>query len=221
MDLPAALECPSERLDLSGMEGVSMAVDETAEEAFVRLLAPWGYRGIHFLDNGNYHYVTRFFLRKIVSPFCLVVFDHHDDEQPPAFGTLRSCASWIRDAKEEFAGTMKSVLTVRSCVPGEEWSTGELIEGLPVYCSVDKDILSREACPVNWDQGETSLEDLLQGIRKVLGGRELLGADICGAPLPDSSGEKETAGAFWANRFVDVSLYRVFEEYLINRHPED
>lgn len=52
---------------------------------------------IHFLDSGNYHYLTKFWLEFICEPFDLLVFDHHTDMQPPAFGGLLSCGSWLAD----------------------------------------------------------------------------------------------------------------------------
>ncbi|MCR4907365.1 MAG: hypothetical protein K5985_00935 [Lachnospiraceae bacterium] len=215
MELERALGIPCEKLDLRHLRSVSMYVDEEAEEELSRLLVPFGYNGLHYLDNGNYHYVTRFFLRKIVSPFCLLVFDHHDDEQPPAFEGLKSCGSWIRDAKDELGeipgGLMKSVMTVR----GRNFFTGTLAPDLPVYCSVDKDVLSESECSVNWDQGSMRLEELKETALRLLSGRRLLGADICGECLPENPQTKETASALDRNRFVDVELYNFFKELML------
>lgn len=33
--------------------------------------------GIHFLDSGNYHYVTKLWLDQVKEPFDLLVLDHH------------------------------------------------------------------------------------------------------------------------------------------------
>lgn len=65
-----------------------------AEEEIRRRLSPYGPRGIHFLDNGNYHYVTKFFAGKIREPFSLVLYDHHSDMQKPLFPGMTSCGSW-------------------------------------------------------------------------------------------------------------------------------
>ena len=44
--------------------------------------------GIHFIDSGNYHYMTRLWLTRMDQPFCLLVYDNHTDMQPPAFGGI-------------------------------------------------------------------------------------------------------------------------------------
>lgn len=41
--------------------------------------------GIHFIDSGNYHYMTRLWLTRMDQPFCLLVYDNHTDMQPPGF----------------------------------------------------------------------------------------------------------------------------------------
>jgi hypothetical protein len=63
---------------------------------------------------------------------------------------------------------------------------------LPVYLSIDKDILSETVLPTNWDQGQISMELLEECLQIVTGDLAspkplLLGADICGLlPLVDS-----------------------------------
>ena len=47
--------------------------------------------GIHFIDNGNYHYLTKLWIEKIDEPFILVVFDHHSDMQKPLYQDFLSC----------------------------------------------------------------------------------------------------------------------------------
>ena len=47
---------------------------------------------IHFIDNGNYHYMSAITLEMVKEPFSLVVFDHHPDMQllgqPVVWGNL-------------------------------------------------------------------------------------------------------------------------------------
>lgn len=66
--------------------------DEAAAELAWRL-APHPLRAVHFLDSGNYHYLTKLWTDRIDRPFDLVLFDRHTDMQPPAFGDLLSCGS--------------------------------------------------------------------------------------------------------------------------------
>ncbi len=56
--------------------------------------------GIHFFDNGNYHYMSKLWTDQIQIPFDLVVFDHHPDMQPPRFEGILSCGGWIKEVLE-------------------------------------------------------------------------------------------------------------------------
>ena len=57
-------------------------------------------RAFHQIGTGDYHYLTLFWLELIREPFCLVLFDHHPDDQPAAFGdALGSCGGWVTDAR--------------------------------------------------------------------------------------------------------------------------
>ena len=58
----------------------------------------------------------------------------------------------------------------------------QLPEDLPVFLSIDKDVLSTEDVRTNWDQGEMRLEELLSHVESVGRGRRILGVDICGEP---------------------------------------
>ena len=51
---------------------------------------------------------------------------------------------------------------------------------LPIYMSIDKDVLHESITSTNWDQGNMSLEELDEWIDYILDNRYLIGADICG-----------------------------------------
>ena len=53
--------------------------------------------GIHFFDNGNYHYMSKHWTDRVQEPFSLIVFDHHPDMQPPRFGGILSCGGWVKE----------------------------------------------------------------------------------------------------------------------------
>lgn len=53
--------------------------------------------GIHFFDNGNYHYMSKLWTDRLQEPFSLIVFDHHPDMQPPRFGGILSCGGWVKE----------------------------------------------------------------------------------------------------------------------------
>ena len=88
-------------LELKAMSGCNCYC---SEEAFISLksrIHDAELRDIHFMDSGNYHYMTRLWVEKTEEPFQLLVLDHHTDMQPPAFGGLLSCGGWVRSSLEE------------------------------------------------------------------------------------------------------------------------
>ena len=52
--------------------------------------------GVHFIDSGDYHYLTEFWTDKLTQPFNLVLFDHHTDMQPAQIEGLLSCGNWVQ-----------------------------------------------------------------------------------------------------------------------------
>ena len=85
---------------LEDLSGTNCYCDEPAIRAIREKIREFALSGIHFIDSGNYHYMTRIWMDKAKSPFSLLVFDNHTDMQPPAFGGLLSCGGWIADALE-------------------------------------------------------------------------------------------------------------------------
>ena len=84
-------------IDFTDVKGTDMYCSNEAEEEIRKRLKPYGAGGIHFLDSGNYHYATKFFVEKIKKPFSLVLFDYHDDMRQPMIHDLTSCGSWARE----------------------------------------------------------------------------------------------------------------------------
>ena len=151
-------------------------------------------------------------LEKIQEPFSLLVFDNHTDMQEAAFFGLLSCGSWageVLDTHEllshicvagpglkdfrEYKGQAWAKLT-RIC--REELSDGreeilrEFLEtdpDLPLYISIDKDVLRKEEARTNWDQGELALDQLLKLLELIFEKRKVIGADICGENPPDTA----------------------------------
>ena len=146
--------------------------------------------GIHFIDSGNYHYMSRIWLEKLNTPFRLVVFDNHTDMQPPAFGGLLSCGGWVAASLEELP-LLKEVLLVgpdqeafdqtepvlqekvrflsrerlREMTMEEKvLFFEELSVDLPVYLSVDKDVLCAEDASTTWSQGDMTPEEFFDFI---------------------------------------------------------
>lgn len=211
------------------ISGTNCYCDGEALERLREKIADFPAGGIHFIDSGNYHYMSRIWLEKLETPFRLLVFDNHTDMQPPAFGGLLSCGGWIASALEELENLKEVVLVgpdeaaydqveaamkkkVRFLsreelavkrsgeggVPGgTEAFFRELSGELPLYISVDKDVLSQEDASANWSQGDMTLEELKGCLETVflhfeeMGGR-IAGVDICGEQSPE---EKAGSGS--------------------------
>ena len=91
-------------IDLSGVSGTDCYCDDEAEASIRTKMADAGIKtaqGIHFIDNGNYHYMSKLWTDQIAEPFSLVVFDHHPDMQEPRFGDILSCGGWVKKVLEE------------------------------------------------------------------------------------------------------------------------
>ena len=89
-------------LDCTQIDGTDCYCDDDAQAQLNKMMneavatAP----GIHFFDNGNYHYMSKLWTDRIQEPFDLVVFDHHPDMQPPRFEGILSCGGWIKEVLE-------------------------------------------------------------------------------------------------------------------------
>ena len=158
------------RVEAEQVEETNCYCTEEAEEKIKKLIEPYPEKGIHFLDSGNYHYVTKFWMEKLTKPFALVLFDQHTDMQEAAFFGLLSCGSWVREALEQnellkavcvVGPPQKSIEEVFKSSKEEPWIdkvcfvSGEELEAhrqtaydeflkensIPVYLSIDKDIL--------------------------------------------------------------------------------
>ncbi|HIX36291.1 MAG TPA: arginase, partial [Candidatus Blautia pullistercoris] len=68
-------------LDFQELQGVNGYCAPEAETAIKGKIRDLPVRGIHFLDSGNYHYLSKFWLEKLREPFSLLVFDNHTDMQ--------------------------------------------------------------------------------------------------------------------------------------------
>ena len=170
-------------LDLRGIAGTCCYCDPDAETAIREALRDFPLKSVHWIDTGDYHYLTYFFLSRIEEPFCLVLIDNHPDDQPGAFGAdTLSCGSWVRNARSL-----------------ENWR--DLSAGLPVYLSIDLDALGEEYFRTDWDQGNMTPSELEESIRRIAADHRIIGIDICG-------GITEEKGATSA----DIALNSVFRK---------
>lgn len=223
------------RIDLSDIPGTDMYCTKEAATEIQRRLSSYGPEGIHFLDNGNYHYVTKIFAEKIKYPFSLILFDHHNDMQQPMIHELTSCGSWAGEmlrenpyleqmlligpgekSIEEIAPDLKEKIV---CVSMQDIEAGNMGEELlkirmelPVYLSIDKDVLDHYSARTNWNQGNMSIDTLKRLISEVFMHQNVIGVDICGEcslsePLPQLMEDEKV------NRATNDFLYHFLLPY--------
>lgn len=198
-------------LDFTKMTGVNCYCTEEAEEEIKERIKKLDASGVHFLDSGNYHYLSKFWTEKIERPFSLVVFDNHTDMQEASFWGLLSCGSWVRECilsnkcvkevcvigppQKAFSECEEEILEKVIPISKEDMKQEksqwyEFLKrnkDIPVYLSLDKDILSLEEARTNWDQGDVSFEEIKEWIYELFSKCFVLGADVCGEHTPDTT----------------------------------
>ena len=92
------------------LSGTDCYCDEDGKKALQEIISHYPVNGIHFIDSGNYHYVTKFWTDRIDKPFVLIVFDHHPDMQPSLFENILSCGSWVKDILDSNANCRKVII---------------------------------------------------------------------------------------------------------------
>lgn len=227
------------RIDLSDISGTSMYCSEEAKQTIRERLSGYGPAGIHFLDNGNYHYMTELFVEKIQVPFALVLFDHHNDMQQPLLHDLTSCGSWagellhkntflrqlilIGPERTSIAGLppeMKAKVICISVSDAEEASAGEQIRNidmsLPAYISIDKDVLDHYDARTNWDQGSMSVRTLEKLLSEVFAHQHVIGVDICG-----ESNLQEPVPRLLEDAEINRTTNRILYHFLSGRLSSD
>lgn len=220
-------------IDCRDVHGTNCYCDEEAEQILTERIRSFPPEGIHFIDSGNYHYMTKLWTDKMKRPFVLILIDHHPDAQPSLFENLLSCGCWVGRMLDENPYIRKVVLL------GAEDS---LVEGLPeryrnriasyneeavvhdqiwkefrekhidapVYLTIDKDILDPSQVKTNWNQGKMKLADLKKVIRLIVQHEEVAGIDICGE-CTGSVLEEAERGEVEQDDRVNASLLRILE----------
>ena len=173
-------------IDCRDIEGTKCYLDDEAKAKIIERIGNESSKGIHFIDSGNYHYLSLLWLSKLDEDFNLILFDHHPDNQPPSFGMITSCGGWVLEATESLPH-LKNVYTFGV---GDMPSLSDIPTDLPIYISIDKDVLSRDYAITDWDQGDMTLAEMTDIIKNILECRTLIGVDICG-----DSGEFAEDGA--------------------------
>ena len=249
-------------IDCSDIEETDMYCSKEANKRIWEKIKPYGIQGIHYIDSGNYHYISKIITDHIDEPFGLVMYDHHTDMQIPMVPGMMSCGDWagqalsqnknlrqlvivgppekdIDQTLESYNGSQSGRLLIFSA----EDLHGGLFENklklirtdLPLYISIDKDVLGTEDCETNWSQGNMSIGGLERLLGVFLGGQgeernydayrnderyagdirhsRILGVDICGEiqtdiPVPEYLEAEEK------NEKVNIELFRFISEHV-------
>ena len=249
-------------IDCSDIQETNMYCSKNAYEKIWGRIEPYGIQGIHYIDSGNYHYITKIITDHITEPFGLVMYDHHTDMQIPMVPEMMSCGDWagqalsqnknlrqlvivgppesdIEQTLESYSGSQSGRLLTFSA----EDLHGDLLENklklirtdLPLYISIDKDVLGTEYTETNWSQGDMSIDGLERLLSVFLGGQgeeknsdacrndernagdirhsRILGIDICGEiqtdiPVPEYLEAEEK------NEKVNIELFRFISEHV-------
>lgn len=249
-------------IDCSDIQETDMYCSKNAYEKIWGRIEPYGIQGIHYIDSGNYHYISKIITDHIDEPFGLVMYDHHTDMQMPMVPEMMSCGDWagqalsqnknlrqlvivgppesdIEQTLESYSGSQSGRLLTFSA----EDLHGDLLENklklirtdLPLYISIDKDVLGPEYTETNWSQGDMSIDGLERLLSVFLGGQgeeknsdacrndernagdirhsRRLGIDICGEiqtdiPVPEYLEAEEK------NEKVNIELFRFISEHV-------
>ena len=188
-------------VDLSEISGTNCMCDDAAKNKIQRAImeksqipkkGPDGEflpYGLHFIDNGNFHYMSSVYLDMVKEPFSLIVLDHHPDMQRPMFDIL-SCGGWIVDVLDhnEFVRDVHIIGVDRKLIeelddadrkkvhfydikdifsenPDGSVKVSLPVSSFPIYLSIDKDVIRKEELTTNWDQGEATCEQVLEFVR--------------------------------------------------------
>lgn len=217
------------RIDCSDIPECNLYCSLTAEQEIRKRIEPYGVSGIHFLDSGNYHYMTKLMLERIQVPFGLVVFDNHTDMQEPQAEGLTSCGGWLRDTLDSNP-FLKQVMLLgpeEECLQADHAENFSMLisysrerlqqkvtweelertaDQLPFYLSIDKDVLTPANARTNWNQGEMTTEELEYYLDFFLHKRKIIGVDICGEN-PQATPFSEYLEAQRVNHKINLELY--------------
>ncbi|MDD7218567.1 MAG: arginase family protein [Clostridia bacterium] len=224
-------------VEAQDISGTNCYCDEEALREIDRRTGEIPYDGIHFIDSGNYHYMTRFWIGRITCPFRLIVFDNHTDMQMPAFGNILSCGGWIAASLEELENLKEVVLIgpdeesysqvqdqlkvkVRflsreklkemTYKEKENFIKGIMEENrMPFYISIDKDVLSPDEADTTWSQGEMTGEELLWWLNKITEFENLTGESWLGMDICGESDPDYTRDNGLNDRMNDLILQEV------------
>ena len=219
-----------ESSDCTKIDGTDCYCDDEAQATLNKIIdeTVTTIPGIHFFDNGNYHYMSKLWTDRVQEPFDLVVFDHHPDMQSPRFEGILSCGSWVKEVLEQNKFVQNVIIigvadylvdeVKNDIVPFrnriqfirkselDSIATLRLQNDNPLYISIDKDALSTAEAATNWDQGSLTYDQLADTLTALAQIHKILGIDICGERARDV-GLADTYATDTLNNALNEKLY--------------
>lgn len=236
---PKEVDSSFQRYDCTHLGGSKLYCSKETEIYLKEKIKPHGVSGIHFIDSGDYHYISKFMTDLIEEEFTLILIDNHTDMQSTLIEGMTSCGSWAKEVLEQneklhrlvLIGPNKNIFPTIDvkckekliCVSYEELVHETAIRRLksldtkvPIYLSVDKDVLQKQCAITNWDQGEMSLSMLENLLQYLIVNHTVIGIDICGEyeegnNLPKYIYAKRINTA--TNHELFIYLSRLFKKY--------
>lgn len=231
----------NEVIDCSSIDGTNCFLDSDAQVRLQEILMPLRSDGgvssapsLHWLDSGDYHYMSKLWMEGIEVPFTLVLMDHHPDMQLPQFGDMLSCGSWVRatrmsnpnlqrvvmfgvadELKEEASESYVTFVSESRLKGMSPFDIEKLISTIDfddsIYISIDKDVMSEKFAKTNWDQGSMTLLQVEAVAEAVSEDRRILGVDFCGERAESKGGVEAD---FMLNLRTNLELQSFFEKRL-------
>lgn len=219
-------------IDCTNLKGTNGYCDNESMKILEKKVQAINPKSIHFIDNGNYHYLSKLWLSKIKEKFILLVFDHHCDMIKPAFSNnILSCGSWIMNCIEEnkylikviivgLSNEQKNIIPNKysskvSCICDDELSSNikliksiKNIDNLPIYISIDKDVLNKKIVDLTWDQGVIDLENLKYTLNYFIQSKNIIGIDVCG------ESEVFKYDEIIKNNYINLEILKLLNKYL-------
>ncbi|BCS81895.1 arginase family protein [Anaerocellum diazotrophicum] len=143
---------------------------------------------LFFLGAGEFHHFTYMLLKKFDKTISLIVIDKHIDYSDTYQGFI-TCGSWLKDVarlnqiaeifvlSEDKRNVHNNKVKIFSPLEYKK-----IKPCLPVYISIDKDILTKSSINTTWDQGHCQPKTLIEIVSYFSSAFEIVGADICGEP---------------------------------------
>lgn len=224
-------------INCEDIQGTKCILSREACREINRRIGRFGARGIHFIDSGDYHYMTKLWTDKIHEPFTLILVDHHTDMQPSQVPEIITCGDWVnsvidgnkylkqiillgmpRKSIEQIPQRYRKHVDYIDKPQFMEILSGRLSLNImgKAYLSIDKDVLNEQNAVTNWDQGQATVAELQQFVSLLLEKEKVMGIDVCGEfPVMKSLFDEEKAAE--VDDMANEALLDVVEKQVLHK----